>query len=331
MNQDLINRIPDILYRIGKVFGSDKSLALTLRSITELVTELSGADACSIMLADSERKLLLGKAAYGLLRADFSEVSFRYGEGIAGWVAANAQSALVADVTGDERYKTLADSASNIRSLAAVPMVTRDTVVGVLTITAAKSDVFTTSSVDLLQLIANTMAMDIENIRLRRLSVTDKLTGAFNREFLSTQLPALMQEAQEKSSPLSIGMFDVDHFKRVNDTHGHHVGDKVLAEIAHRLRETSRSGDMLVRYGGEEFLLLLPSANEASAAEIANRVRTQLQDRVIEVGDLQLDVRISAGVAEYRHPESPSDLFRRADTALYSAKEKGRNRVEIAP
>ena len=331
MNQDLITRIPDILYRIGKVFGSDKSLALTLRSITELVTELSGADACSIMLADSDRKLLLGKAAYGLLRADFSEVSFRFGEGIAGWVADKAQSALVADVTEDERYKTLADSASNIRSLAAVPMVTREKVVGVLTITAAECGVFTATSVDLLQLIANTMAMDIENIRLRRLSVTDKLTGAFNREFLSTQLPALMQEAQEQSSPLSIAMFDVDHFKRVNDTHGHHIGDKVLAEIAHRLRETSRSGDMLVRYGGEEFLLLLPSANDVSAAEIANRVRMQLQDRVIEVGELKLDVRISAGVAEHRHPESPSDLFRRADTALYSAKEKGRNRVEVAP
>jgi diguanylate cyclase (GGDEF)-like protein len=331
MNPDLLSRIPDILYRIGKVFGSDKSLSVTLSNISELVTELSGADACSIMLADSERKLLLGKAAYGLLRADFSEVSFRYGEGIAGWVAQNSLSALVTDVTKDERYKTLTDSASKIRSLAAVPMVSRDTVVGVVTITAAKPNVFTSSSVDLLQLIANTMAMDIENIRLRRLSVTDKLTGAYNREFLSTQLPALMQEAQQERKPLSIAMFDVDHFKRVNDTHGHDTGDKVLTEIAHRLREANRAGDMLVRYGGEEFLLLLPSASVESAAEIANRVRVQLQDRVIEVGDLKLDIRISAGVAEYRHPESPSDLFRRADAALYSAKDGGRNRVEVAP
>ncbi len=330
MNPDLLRRIPEILYRIGKVFGSDKSLSVTLNSITELVTELSGADACSIMLADSERKLLLGKAAYGLLRADFSEVSFRYGEGIAGWVAEKAQSALVADVTEDQRYKTLADSNSHIRSLAAVPMLSRLAVVGVLTVTSGQPDAFTATSVDLLQLIANTMAIDIENIRLRRLSVTDKLTGAFNREFLSTQLPSLMQESQEQSSPLSIAMFDVDRFKVVNDTHGHHFGDKVLAEIANRLRETSRSNDMLVRYGGEEFLLLLPSASARAAAEIANRVRKELQDRVIDVGELELDIRISAGVAQYRHPESPSDLFRRADAALYSAKNNGRNRVEVA-
>jgi diguanylate cyclase (GGDEF)-like protein len=331
MNPDLLIRIPEILYRIGKVFGSDKSLSVTLSSISELVTELSGAEACSIMLVDSDRKLLLGKAAYGLLRSDFSEVSFRYGEGIAGWVAQNAKSALVPDVTEDERFKTLPDSASLIRSLAAVPMVTRDKVVGVLTITAGAPDSFTGNSVELLQLIANTMAMDIENIRLRRLSVTDKLTGAYNREFLATQLPASMQEAEEQGEPLSIAVLDVDHFKRVNDTHGHDVGDKVLAEIANRMRETSRARDMLVRYGGEEFLLLLPTANLAKAEEIANRVRRQLQDRVIEVGDHQLDIRISAGVAEYVHGESPSDLFRRADTALYSAKENGRNRVEVAP
>lgn len=331
MKEELLSRIPEVLYRIGKVFGSDKSLSITLNTISELVTELIGADACSIMLADPERELLLGKAAYGLIRADIAEVSFRYGEGIAGWVAKNAASALVDDVTLDERFKILPDSSSQIRSLAAVPMVTRDTVVGVLTITTCSCASFTSTSVDLLQLIANTMAMDIENIRLRRLSVTDKLTGAFNREFLSTQLPALMLEAREQSKGLSIVMFDVDHFKKVNDSHGHDIGDKVLAEIANRLRETSRSRDMLVRYGGEEFLLLLPSAGAKRAAEIANRVRRQLLDKAIDVGDLSLDIRISAGVAEYCHGESPGDLFRRADAALYSAKDNGRNRVEIAP
>ncbi len=331
MNSELLRRIPEILYRIGKVFGSDKSLTMTLSTISELVTELSGADACSIMLADPERKLLLGKAAYGLQRADFSEISFRFGEGIAGWVAQHSQSALIDDVTQDERFKTLPDSESKIRSLAAVPMVTRDKVVGVLTITCADCNGFKNESVDLLQLIANTMAMDIENIRLRRLSITDKLTGAYNREFLATQLPASMQDAQDRSEPLSVAMFDVDHFKKVNDTHGHDIGDEVLAEIASRLRETSRNHDMLVRYGGEEFLLLLPSASLSTAADIANRVRCRMQDTAIQVGALKLDIEISAGVAEYRHGESSSDLFRRADTALYSAKEKGRNRVEIAP
>jgi diguanylate cyclase (GGDEF)-like protein len=208
--------------------------------------------------------------------------------------------------------------------------VTRDKVVGVMTITASDCKRFTGDSVDLLKLIANTMALDIENIRLRRLSVTDKLTGAYNREFLSTQLPASMQEAKHNGTPLSIAMIDVDHFKKVNDTHGHHIGDKVLTEIAHRLRETSRAGDMLVRYGGEEFLLLLPTANLATAAEIADRVRVQMQHAPIRVGDLSLDIRVSVGVAQHRHGETATELFRRADAALYQAKANGRNRVEVA-
>jgi diguanylate cyclase (GGDEF)-like protein len=330
MKAELLTRLPEILYQIGKVFGSDKSLSATLSTISELVTELSGAEACSIMLADPKRKLLLGKAAYGLLRADFSEVSFHYGEGVAGWVAANAESVLIDDVQLDPRFKLLPDSESKIRSLAAVPLVTRDKVVGVMTITASDVAHFTGDSVDLLKLIANTMALDIENIRLRRLSVTDKLTGAYNREYLSTQLPASMQEAQQRSEPLSIAMIDVDHFKKVNDTYGHHIGDKVLTEIAQRLRETSRAHDMLVRYGGEEFLLLLPTANLETAAEIADRVRMEMQNRQIVVGDLKLDIRVSAGVAQHRHGETATELFRRADTALYQAKANGRNRVETA-
>lgn len=331
MKPEHLSRIPEILFRIGKVFGSDKSLSHTLSTISELVTELSGADACSIMLADSDRQLLLGKASFGLIRADISEVSFRYGEGIAGWVAENADSILVDDVNEEDRFKTLEDSESVIKSLASVPMMTREKVVGVLTITSGKLKSFTNDSVDLLQLIANTMAMDIENIRLRRLSITDKLTGAYNREYLATQFPISMQEAQDRGEPLSVAMLDVDHFKLVNDNHGHDVGDKVLAEIAHRLRDTSRSRDLLVRYGGEEFLLLLPTANLSTAAEIAERIRSRLENKTIDVGELKLDIRISGGVAEHLHGESSSDLFRRADAALYSAKAKGRNRVEVAP
>jgi diguanylate cyclase (GGDEF)-like protein len=330
MKPELLSRLPEILFQIGKVIGSNDSLSHTLDTISELVTELTGAGACSIMLADKRNQRLLGRAAYGLARDDISEVSFRYGEGVAGWVAQHAVPALIDDVTQDVRFKTLEDSSSHIRSMACVPLVNRDHVVGVMTITTELPASFSSESLDLLKLVATTIALDIENIRLRRLSVTDKLTGAYNREFLDRQLPQSLAEALRSGEALSIAMFDVDHFKDVNDSYGHDVGDEVLKIIAARLRDGSRGRDMLVRYGGEEFLLLLPGANLATAAEIADRIRVRIQDSKIHVGEHQLQIRISAGVAQQHPGETGEDLFKRADRALYNAKDHGRNRIELA-
>ncbi|MBL4633945.1 MAG: sensor domain-containing diguanylate cyclase [Kofleriaceae bacterium] len=320
-------RLPEILFAIGKAIGSDDSLPNTLATISQLVTESTGANACSVMLADEGRQFLLGKAAYGLARADISEVSFGFGEGVAGWVAENAEGTVIDDVTVDPRFTIHGDSDSHIHSMACVPLLYRENVVGVLTVTSSDPASFSADTLVLMQLIANTIALDIENIRLRRISVTDKLTGAFNREFLDSQLPASLADCKTRREPLSLIMFDVDHFKKVNDTYGHGVGDQVLRTLAHRLRESSRDRDMLVRYGGEEFLLLLPGANLETAIEIANRMRIQLQDNPICAGERALEIRVSAGVAEHNDAETPEAFFGRVDEALYTAKRTGRNRV----
>jgi len=336
MNPELLSQLPQVLFQIGKALGSDDALSTTLVRISELVTELCGAAACSVMLANPEEKTLLGKAAFGLRRSDFTTVSFRYGEGLAGLVAETGESILVDDVNADPRFASHGDS-SHIRSLACVPLLHRDTVIGVLTVTTPEVGFFTSSSLELLALVANTIALDIENIRLRRLAHTDSLTGAYNRQYLDQCLPELVEDAHKGSQPLCVAMFDVDHFKRVNDEHGHDVGDLVLAEIARRLDEASRAHDVLVRYGGEEFLLLLPGANLATAAGIADRMRVQLAaealklERTDEGAPISLRIRISAGVAELGPQETPEQLFKRADQALYAAKANGRNRVEVAP
>tara|TARA_R110002073_G_scaffold225022_8_gene385454 strand:- start:3675 stop:4691 length:1017 start_codon:yes stop_codon:yes gene_type:complete len=335
MNPELLSRLPQILFQIGKAIGSDELLSTTLVRISELVTELCGAAACSVMLANPEEKTLLGKAAFGLRRPDFTTVSFRYGEGIAGHVAVTGESVLIDDVNSDSRFASHSDS-SHIRSLACVPLLHRDVVVGVLTVTTPEVGFFTSTSLELLALVANTIALDIENIRLRRLAQTDSLTGAYNRQYLEHCLPDMVAEAHAGNQPLCVAMLDVDHFKRVNDEHGHDVGDMVLAEISRRLDEASRSHDVLVRYGGEEFLLLLPGANLATASGIADRMRVQLANNALELktsdtgARLALEVRISAGVAELGPNESPEQLFKRADQALYVAKANGRNRIEVA-
>jgi diguanylate cyclase (GGDEF)-like protein len=331
MNPEKLRRLPQVLFEIGKAVGSDDNLASLLARISELVCQLSSAEACSIMLFDADRERLLGKAAYGLARRDVSLISFRIGDGVAGWVAERGEPALIDDVSTDTRYKVLADSENRIRSLACVPLQYREERIGVLTITSPRLGAFSQDDVELLGFIATTMAMDIDNARLRRLSVTDPLTEAYNREFLQQQLPPAVENADRRGDPLSVAMIDIDHFKAVNDEFGHGIGDRVLAEVAARLRAAIRAGDLLVRYGGEEFLVLLPGTGAAQAAEIAERMRGKMESDPIQTERAAVHVRISVGVAEHRrNSDSAAQLVRRADTALYAAKERGRNRVEVA-
>ena len=146
------------------------------------------------------------------------------------------------------------------------------------------------------------------------------------------RLPQEIEAAIDRDRSLSIAMVDVDHFKRVNDQYGHGVGDVVLAEVARRLRSAIRAGDLLVRYGGEEFLAVLPKADAGRAWEVGERMRQRVCERAFDVGDgLALLLRISVGIAQWRMGETMPDLIERADIALYGAKERGRNRVEVAP
>jgi diguanylate cyclase (GGDEF)-like protein len=190
----------------------------------------------------------------------------------------------------------------------------------------------------MLGFLAKTMALDIENIRLHRLSVTDTLTGAYNREFLQRHLPVEIERSAKGTHPLSVAMVDIDHFKEVNDELGHDAGDLVLAEVVRRLRAAIRKDDVIIRYGGEEFLVVLPHADAGRAWEVGERMRLKFQSRAVDAEtDGHIEIRISVGVAQHkpaddeRTAETPADLIRRADTALYSAKGRGRNRVEVAP
>jgi len=330
MKQEQLARLPQVLFEIGKAIGSGDELAVLLVRISELVCELAGAEACSIMLIDQQGERLMGKAAHGLARSDPSGISFRVGEGVAGWVAERGEPALIGDVSLDPRYQVLPDSDSRIRSLACVPIAYRDERIGVLTVTSSTVNAFSHDELELLRFIATTMALDIDNARLRRLAETDPLTESYNREFLQQQLPRTLERAEQLGEPLALAMVDVDHFKDVNDRCGHAVGDRVLAEVAHRLRAGIRACDFLVRFGGEEFLAILPGADAARALEIAERIRARLEDDPIAVEALAIAIRISVGVAERRRGDSSTDLIRRADDALYAAKRSGRNRVEVA-
>jgi len=169
-----------------------------------------------------------------------------------------------------------------------------------------------------------------ENIQLSfEMAITDQLTGLYNRRYMQTHLDGLFNRAQRESKSLSLLMMDMDHFKQVNDTHGHAVGDEVLMEFARRLQRNVRGLDLACRFGGEEFVVVMPETDPDFARIVAERLREDVAGQPFDTEAGPLDITISIGIASSdEETKSGDDLLKKADEALYRAKDEGRNRVE---
>ncbi len=179
------------------------------------------------------------------------------------------------------------------------------------------------------------MAEALATIRAQRdmlqsLALLDPLTDVYNRRAFEQRLADELSRAQRFSRPLSLIFFDLDHFKRVNDTWGHTVGDEVLREFARLLQETLRAMDVVARYGGEEFCVIMPETEGNDAFRVGERVRQRLANSRMRVNDHEICLTVSGGVAQATGRENtPQELIEKADQALYRAKQAGRNRIEL--
>jgi two-component system, cell cycle response regulator len=179
--------------------------------------------------------------------------------------------------------------------------------------------------------------LEFANRRLKELSITDGLTELFNHRHVHELLHDEFERTLRSGDPISVAMIDLDRFKQVNDTYGHPTGDVILYETAVILRETAREIDMPGRYGGEEFIVILPGTEEGAAGAFAERVRQAVEAHTFRDGEKEVRMTMSAGVATFpgRGIEAPEALLKQADDALYQAKHSGRNRVvrasEIEP
>lgn len=213
-----------------------------------------------------------------------------------------------------------------------VPLIIHGNLIGFLTLGSQLAGAFGREQAHLAQAFANQAAAAIANARLfsevQRLAITDPLTGLYNRRGFSEIGHREMERARRYRRPLSVIMLDIDHFKRVNDTYKHAVGDQVLRTLAERCRRRTREVDILGRYGGEEIVILLPETDRAGALRAADHLRRDVAEEPFntEVGPLK--ITISLGVADSMEGELELDvLIDRADDAMYAAKQSGRNRV----
>jgi diguanylate cyclase (GGDEF)-like protein len=227
----------------------------------------------------------------------------------------------------------------NARSAVVAPLLLGDEVLGLLSLRASRTAAFVEADKRLLMSFANTTTAALQNAMLhaevQRLAMTDSLTSVYNRRGFFEFGKREIERAARFGRPVSALMVDVDYFKEINDTYGHTEGDHVLRILAGRLRSIIREIDVLGRYGGDEFVILLPETDSETACIVAERIRQRIAEHIVinevnEAGQVELSMTASLGVASQAATvQDINSLIKRADTAAYVAKQKGRNRVEV--
>ncbi|MDF1608444.1 GGDEF domain-containing protein [Hoeflea sp. YIM 152468] len=172
-----------------------------------------------------------------------------------------------------------------------------------------------------------TESLSVRSLSLEHAAVTDGLTGVYNRRYFDDALTEYISAFSSIGKPIGMVILDLDHFKTVNDTHGHDIGDEVLRRVAECLRMFIRYHDVVARLGGEEFAILSPNISESQLFNLSDRIRQAVSEIAVRNGNVTLKVTVSAGLAIWDGEESGEDLYRRADKQLYQAKRQGRNRV----
>lgn len=223
------------------------------------------------------------------------------------------------------------------RSLVTVPLVTKSSIHGILHLNDYIPRTFDKNRISQITVLASFAAIAIENAKFHqethRLAINDSLTGLNNRRYFDKVLPQEYERARRDGLPFSLIMLDVDNFKQFNDTYGHHLGDRILATIGRVLRKTLRTIDFAFRYGGEEFVVILPETNLENAHKVAERIRQRVmtESRKLLRSPDDAPVTVSMGVSCYPHDSACSiTLLAMADQLLYQAKKDGRNRVRIS-
>lgn len=327
-----------IFHDVAKALTSSLDLDSILQTIMEKMAEYFRPDTWSLLMVDEEREELYFAIAVGTASEALKNVRLKVGEGIAGWVAKHGERLVVPDVMNDPRFAKRIDEMTKweTRSIICVPLRSKHRVLGVIQLVNVNMKHFNDQEVFFLQSLCDYAAIAIENARsverIQELTITDDCTGLFNARHLYKTLETEVYRSSRFGYEFTVLFIDLDHFKQVNDTHGHLIGSKLLNEIGYLIKAQLRLIDYAFRYGGDEFVVLLPQTGKDAALVVARRLRDSMRTSMFcsEEG-LNLNVRASIGLATYPHDaKTPHDVIRQADEMMYLVKNTTRDNIGIA-
>jgi len=322
-----INADLSMLYKVSSAL----SLSIDINELFDIILQtMTGLEFINfekkggIFLIQEDRMVLASHLGHS---EPFLELhkGMRVGDCLCGLAAKNGEIIISENCHGDSRH-TIKPAGMLPHGHVILPLHAGNKVIGVLYLYVKPDIKIDEDKLKLLGAIAKQLGIAIDNARLHEetkiSSLQDPLTGLANRRILDVELKRNVAMAKRLKQSFSVIMLDIDYFKKYNDTHGHPAGDKLLIEIANVILKEIREIDLAVRYGGEEFLILLPETALAKASEAAERLRIKVEERT--------SVTISLGIASYNTDMEKEELIKKADEALYQAKHMGRNRVEVS-
>jgi diguanylate cyclase (GGDEF)-like protein len=328
-----------VFQELGKALTSSLQLDQVLRTIMEKIDEFLRPDNWSLLLLDETTQELYFELAVGKASQALKDVRVKVGQGIAGWVAQNGEAVVVTDTSKDTRFFGKVDEKTKMetQSIVAVPVKFRDTCLGVIElINCIGPDGFDPRDLKLLEALSDFAAIALENARhvkrIHELTITDDCTSLYNARHMGFILETEIYRSQRYNYEFSLVFIDLDHFKQVNDTHGHLVGSRLLAEIGNALKGHCRLIDFAFRYGGDEFVILLPQTSKENALNVARRLHKLIRGTTwLDNAGLQVRVTPSVGVASYPvDSRTKEGLLHLADEAMYLVKNTNRDSVAAA-
>lgn len=322
-----------VFHDVARALTASLELEEILGAIMDKMAQFFGPERWSLLMVDETTRELYYAIAVGENQESLKGLRVPMGEGVAGWVAATGNPLVVPDVALDPHWSAFAKKHPDlhIQSICCVPVRSADKTLGVIQLLNSKLDLLSEYSISFLRILCDYAAIAIQNARsmtlIQELTITDDVTGLFNARHLYTMLEEQVRDGQV----FSLMFVDLDRFKTVNDTHGHLVGSRLLAEVGNLMKRALGPSNAAFRYGGDEFVALLPGMGKAAAAGTTEALRQELRASRF-LGGAALDLRVSGSFGLATFPEdgdTVATILRAADTMMYEAKVT-RDNVSVA-
>jgi len=325
-----------IFHDVAKALTSSLDLDTILQTIMDKLAAYFEPAAWSLLMLDETSQEFYYAAAVGKDCESVNALSLKTGETLARWVIEHGEPIVIADVSLDPRIQPRSndESFANGCSVVCMPVRTGGKMLGIIQLVNSDMQVYTRNEI-VLKSLADYAAIAIENARavkrIQELSITDDCTGLFNARHLFTVLSEEVQRSQRFGYEFSLLFLDLDHFKRINDQHGHLVGSKLLGQVGQTLRDNLRLVDSAFRYGGDEFAILLPQTSRDAALLVARRLMAVFHaNQWLAGANSDAPLRASVGIAAYPvDATTPQTIVQRADEMMYQVKQAGRDNIAV--